>query len=153
MVRQRPRRDRCGDVFKHANNAGSAKHGGVLVLAGDDHAAKSSSTAHQSDHILNACGIPVLYPASVQEYIDYGLHAWAMSRYTGLWVSMKCVTDIIESGAVVDFDPDRVKIELPTDFVLPARWPEHPLARHRARYGSADEQLQVVCRAGLRARQ
>jgi indolepyruvate ferredoxin oxidoreductase len=90
--------DRCGDVFKHANNAGSAKHGGVLVLAGDDHAAKSSSTAHQSDHILNACGIPVLYPSSVQEYIDYGLHAWAMSRYTGLWVSMKCVTDIIESA-------------------------------------------------------
>jgi indolepyruvate ferredoxin oxidoreductase len=121
--------DRCGDVFKHANNAGSAKFGGVLVLAGDDHAAKSSSTAHQSDHILNACGIPVLYPASVQEYIDYGLHAWAMSRYTGLWVSMKCVTDIIESGAVVDFDPERVKIEMPTDFTLPEgglniRWPD-----------------------------
>ncbi|NGZ87602.1 indolepyruvate ferredoxin oxidoreductase family protein [Duganella aceris] len=121
--------DRCGDVFKHANNAGSAQHGGVLVLAGDDHAAKSSSTAHQSDHILNACGIPVLYPSSVQEYIDYGLHAWAMSRYTGLWVSMKCVTDIIESGAVVDFDPDRVQIKLPTDFELPAgglniRWPD-----------------------------
>jgi indolepyruvate ferredoxin oxidoreductase len=121
--------DRCGDVFKHANNAGSAKFGGVLVLAGDDHAAKSSSTAHQSDHILNACGIPVLYPASVQEYIDYGLHAWAMSRYTGLWVSMKCVTDIIESGAVVDFDPDRVKIVVPTDFALPEgglniRWPD-----------------------------
>ena len=121
--------DRCGDVFKHANNAGSARHGGVLVLAGDDHAAKSSSTAHQSDHILNACGIPVLYPSSVQEYIDYGLHAWAMSRYTGLWVSMKCVTDIIESGAVVDFDPDRVQITLPTDFTLPEgglniRWPD-----------------------------
>jgi indolepyruvate ferredoxin oxidoreductase len=121
--------DRCGDVFKHANNAGSAAHGGVLVLAGDDHAAKSSSTAHQSDHILAACGIPVLYPSSVQEYIDYGLHAWAMSRYTGLWVSMKCVTDIIESGAVVDFDPDRVQIVTPTDFELPAgglniRWPD-----------------------------
>lgn len=121
--------DRCGDVFKHANNAGSARFGGVLVLAGDDHAAKSSSTAHQSDHILNACGIPVLYPASVQEYIDYGLHAWAMSRYTGLWVSMKCVTDIIESGAVVDFDPDRVQIVTPTDFALPEgglniRWPD-----------------------------
>ncbi|WP_426340916.1 indolepyruvate ferredoxin oxidoreductase family protein [Pseudoduganella sp. S-14] len=121
--------DRCGDVFKHANNAGSSKHGGVLVLAGDDHAAKSSSTAHQSDHILNACGIPVLYPSSVQEYLDYGLHAWAMSRYTGLWVSMKCVTDIIESGAVVDFDPDRVQIKMPEDFELPPgglniRWPD-----------------------------
>jgi indolepyruvate ferredoxin oxidoreductase len=121
--------DRCGDVFKHGNNAGSSKNGGVLVLAGDDHAAKSSSTAHQSDHILNACGIPVLYPSSVQEYIDYGLHAWAMSRYTGLWVSMKCVTDIIESGAVVDFDPDRVQIVTPLDFELPPdglniRWPD-----------------------------
>jgi indolepyruvate ferredoxin oxidoreductase len=121
--------DRCGDVFKHGNNAGSSKFGGVVILAGDDHAAKSSSTAHQSDHILTACGIPVLYPSSVQEYIDYGLHAWAMSRYTGLWVSMKCVTDIIESGAVVDFDPDRVQITAPTEFDLPAdglniRWPD-----------------------------
>ena len=121
--------DRCGDVFKHGNNAGSSKFGGVVILAGDDHAAKSSSTAHQSDHILTACGIPVLYPSSVQEYIDYGLHAWAMSRYTGLWVSMKCVTDIIESGAVVDFDPDRVQINVPTEFVMPEgglniRWPD-----------------------------
>ncbi|MFC3108467.1 indolepyruvate ferredoxin oxidoreductase family protein [Undibacterium arcticum] len=121
--------DRCGDVFKHANMAGSAKHGGVLVLAGDDHAAKSSTTAHQSEHILKACGIPVLYPSSVQEFIDYGLHAWAISRYTGLWVSMKCVTDIVESGASVDFDPDRVKIVLPQDFELPPgglniRWPD-----------------------------
>ncbi|TFW25020.1 indolepyruvate ferredoxin oxidoreductase family protein [Massilia arenosa] len=121
--------DRCGDVFKHANAAGTSPHGGVLVLAGDDHAAKSSSTAHQSDHILTACGIPVLYPSSVQEYLDYGLHAWAMSRYTGLWVAMKCVTDVIESGAVVDFDPDRVQTVIPTDFELPAdglniRWPD-----------------------------
>jgi indolepyruvate ferredoxin oxidoreductase len=121
--------DRCGDVFKHANSAGSSKHGGVLVIAGDDHAAKSSSIAHQSDHILTACGIPVLYPSSVQEYIDYGLHGWAMSRYTGLWVAMKCVTDVIESGAVVDFDPDRVQTVIPTDFELPEgglniRWPD-----------------------------
>jgi indolepyruvate ferredoxin oxidoreductase len=121
--------DRCGDVFKHGNSAGSSKYGGVLVLAGDDHAAKSSSIAHQSDHILNACGIPVLYPSSVQEYLDYGLHAWAMSRYTGLWVSMKCVTDIIESGAVVDLDPDRVQVVTPDDFELPPgglniRWPD-----------------------------
>ncbi|MGS0742259.1 indolepyruvate ferredoxin oxidoreductase family protein [Glaciimonas sp. GG7] len=112
--------DRCGDVFKHANMAGTSKHGGVLVLAGDDHAAKSSTTAHQSEHILNACGIPVLYPSSVQEYLDYGMHGWAMSRYTGLWVSMKCVTDLVESGASVDLDPDRVKIVLPTDFEMPA---------------------------------
>lgn len=124
--------DRCGDVFKHANMAGSSPLGGVLVLAGDDHAAKSSTTAHQSEHILKACGIPVLYPSSVQEYLDYGLHGWAMSRYTGLWVAMKCVTDIVESGASVEFDPDRVQIALPTDFELPEgglniRWPDSVL--------------------------
>ena len=121
--------DRCGDVFKHANMAGTARHGGVLVLAGDDHAAKSSTTAHQSEHILKACGIPVLYPSSVQEYLDYGLHGWAMSRYTGLWVAMKCVTDIVESGASVELDPERVQIVLPEDFDLPPgglniRWPD-----------------------------
>ncbi len=121
--------DRCGDVFKHANAAGSAKHGGVLVLAGDDHGAKSSTPAHQSEHILKACGIPVLYPSSVQEYLDFGLHGWAMSRYTGLWVAMKCVTDVVESGATVDIDPDRVQIVLPEDFEMPAnglniRWPD-----------------------------
>jgi indolepyruvate ferredoxin oxidoreductase len=121
--------DRSGDVFKHANGAGTAPHGGVLVLAGDDHAAKSSTNAHQSEHILKACGIPVLYPSSVQEYLDYGLHGWAMSRYTGLWVALKCVTDIVESGATVDIDPGRVKIILPDDFAMPAgglniRWPD-----------------------------
>ena len=111
--------DRCGDVFKHANMAGTSQHGGVLVIAGDDHAAKSSTTAHQSEHILKACGIPVLYPSSVQEYLDYGLHGWAMSRFTGLWVSLKCVTDIVESGMSVMIDPQRVQPILPTDFVLP----------------------------------
>ena len=111
--------DRCGDVFKHANMAGTSKHGGVLVLAGDDHAAKSSTTAHQSEHILNACGIPVLYPSSVQEYLDYGMHGFALSRYTGLWTALKCVTDIVESGAVVEIDPERVQPIIPTDLVLP----------------------------------
>ncbi|KAF1045868.1 MAG: hypothetical protein GAK35_01224 [Herbaspirillum frisingense] len=110
--------DRCCDVFKHANMAGTSKHGGVLVIAGDDHAAKSSTAAHQSEHILKACGIPVLYPSTVQEYLDYGLHGWAMSRYTGLWVAMKCVTDLVESGMSVMIDPDRVKIQIP-DFELP----------------------------------
>ena len=146
--------DRCGDVFKHANNAGTAKHGGVLVLAGDDHAAKSSSTAHQSDHILTACGIPVLYPSSVQEYLDFGLHAWAMSRYTGLWVSMKCVTDIVESGAVgrPRPGPRADRSCRPTSSCreggLNIRWPDAVLDQE-----VADEQLQVVRRAGLCPRQ
>src|SRR5437868_2675729 len=102
--------DRSMDVLKHANSAGSARHGGVLLLAGDDHAAKSSTVAHQSEHVLMAAGIPVLYPSNVQEYLDYGLHGWAMSRYSGLWVAMKCVTDVVESTASVDIDPDRVEV-------------------------------------------
>ena len=121
--------DRCGDVFKHANTAGTSKHGGVLVLAGDDHAAKSSTLAHQSEHILKACCIPVLNPANVQEYLDFGLHGFALSRYAGLWVGFKCVTDVVESGASVYIDPQRVQVKIPTDFVLPPgglgiRWPD-----------------------------
>jgi indolepyruvate ferredoxin oxidoreductase len=124
--------DRCGDVFKHANAAGSSKHGGVLVLAGDDHGAKSSTLPHQSDHIFKACGLPVFYPSSVQEYLDHGLHAWAMSRYSGLWAAMKTVTEVVESSASVEIDPERVKIILPEDFDMPAgglniRWPDPPL--------------------------
>ncbi len=126
--------DRTGDVFKHANSAGSSQHGGVLVLAGDDHAAKSSTLAHQSEHIFKACGLPVLFPSNVQEYLDFGLHGWAMSRYSGLWVALKCVTDVVESSASVDIDPHRTEIVLPTDFILPEgglniRWPDPPLVQ------------------------
>ncbi|MBI2319428.1 MAG: indolepyruvate ferredoxin oxidoreductase family protein, partial [Betaproteobacteria bacterium] len=121
--------DRCGDVFKHANAAGSAKYGGVLVLVGDDHAAKSSTLAHQSEHILKACCIPVVHPANVQEYLDYGLHGFALSRFCGCWVGFKCVTDVIESGMSVDLDPRRAEVAIPADFALPAgglniRWPD-----------------------------
>jgi len=126
--------DRCGDVFKHANAAGTSRHGGVLVVAGDDHPAKSSTLPHQSDHILKACGIPVLFPASVQEVIDYGMLGWAMSRYAGVWVGMKCITDIVEVSASVEVDPDRVSLVLPQDFILPPdglniRLPDTPLAQ------------------------
>jgi indolepyruvate ferredoxin oxidoreductase len=121
--------DRCGDVFKHANSAGTSKHGGVLVLAGDDHAAKSSTLAHQSEHILKACCIPVLNPANVQDYLDFGLHGFAISRYSGCWVGFKCVTDVVESGASVIVDPERVQVKLPADFAMPQgglniRWPD-----------------------------
>jgi indolepyruvate ferredoxin oxidoreductase len=121
--------DRCGDVFKHANAAGTAKHGGVLVLAGDDHAAKSSTLPHQSEHIFKACLIPVLNPANVQDYLDLGVHGFAMSRYSGCWIAFKCVTDVVESGASVIVDPERVKVRLPENFPLPPgglniRWPD-----------------------------
>ncbi len=124
--------DRSMDVFKHANNAGTAPHGGVLVLAGDDHGAKSSTVAYQSEHDFISAGIPVLYPANVQEYLDYGLHGWAMSRFAGVWVGMKCVTEVVESSASVELDPERPQIVLPTDFDMPEgglniRWPDSPL--------------------------
>src|SRR6266542_4706897 len=105
--------DRCGDVFKHANSAGTSKHGGVLVLAGDDHAAKSSTLAHQSEHAVDAAMIPVLYPTGVQEIIELGLHGFAMSRYSGCYVALKVVSETVDSSASIDVDPQRVKIVTP----------------------------------------
>ena len=129
--------DRSGDVFKHANYAGTAAAGGVLVVAGDDHAARSSAVAHQSEHIFSACAMPVLAPAGVQEILDFGLHGWAMSRYTGCWVALKLSADIVESSATVEIDAARVQVRTPTDFELPAdglhiRWPDPQTAQeHR----------------------
>src|SRR5499433_1639000 len=77
--------DRSGDALRHGNLAGSSKHGGVLVLAGDDHTCKSSTTAHQSEYALMDANIPILNPSGVQEILDFGLHGWAMSRYSGAW--------------------------------------------------------------------
>ena len=126
--------DRCGDVFKHANMAGTSQHGGVVAVAGDDHVAKSSSLAHQSDHICKACGLPVFFPSNVQEILDLGLHAFAMSRFSGLWTSLKTIQEVVESSTTVSVDPDRVNIVLPTDFDMPEgglhiRWPDAPLAQ------------------------
>ena len=107
--------DRSGDVFRHANSAGTSKHGGVLALMGDDHTAESSTTAHQSEFNFVNVVIPVLNPAGVQEIIDYGLYGWAMSRYTGAWVGLKCMHDTVESTGVVDGNLDRVNIVIPGD--------------------------------------
>jgi len=126
--------DRCGDVFKHANSAGTWKHGGILAVAGDDHAARSSTVAHQSEHAFKAAMMPVLVPAGVQDYLDLGLHGWAMSRYSGCWVGFKAVADTVESSASVEVSPDRVRIVLPTDYALPTdglniRWPDDRLVQ------------------------
>ena len=116
--------DRSGDALKHGSYSGSAPNGGVLVLAGDDHGAKSSTTAHQSDHAFIHFGMPFLNPSSVQDYLDLGLHGFAMSRHSGCWIGMKCVTDIIESSASVDIDPNRPSITIPDrdGEGLAARW-------------------------------
>ena len=128
--------DRCSDVFKHANMAGTARHGGVIALAGDDHISKSSTAAHQSDHIFKACGTPVFFPSNVQDILDMGLHAFAMSRFSGLWSGMKTIQEVVESSASVSVEPDRVNIILPEDFQMPPgglhiRWPDAPLEQEQ----------------------
>lgn len=111
--------DRCGDVFKHMNHAGTSLHGGVLLVAGDDHGAYSSTLPHQSDHLFSASMIPLLYPCNVQEYLDLGIHGWAMSRFSGCTVAFKALADTVESSASVDADPFRVDVKIPHDFVMP----------------------------------
>lgn len=105
--------DRAGDALKHGSYAGSSRHGGVLVLVGDDHGAKSSTVAHQSDHALIHFGMPYFNPATVQDYLDYGLYGFAVSRFSGCWIGMKCVTDTIESSASVEVSPDQAPVVLP----------------------------------------
>jgi indolepyruvate ferredoxin oxidoreductase len=124
--------DRSGDVFKHANAFGTSKHGGVLLVAGDDHACKSSTLPHQSEHAFDAAMIPVLYPTGVQDIIDLGLHGFAMSRYSGCYVAFKCISDTVDASASIMIDTDSPKIVLPEDFQLPAggvsiRWPDSPM--------------------------
>src|SRR6186997_1258001 len=111
--------DRCGDVFRHANFAGSSKHGGVLALMGDDHTAESSTTAHQSEYHFVDVMIPILNPAGVQEIIDYGLYGFAMSRYCGTWSALKCMHETVESTGVIDGNLERVQIVTPDDFLMP----------------------------------
>ncbi|QBM30503.1 indolepyruvate ferredoxin oxidoreductase family protein [Hydrogenophaga pseudoflava] len=123
--------DRCSDVFKHANMAGTTPWGGVIAVAGDDHVAKSSTAAHQSDHIFKACGLPVFFPSTVQEILDLGLHAFAMSRFSGVWTGMKTIQEIVESSATAMIDPERVQIVIP-EFDMPPgglhiRWPDAAL--------------------------
>jgi len=112
--------DRSGDVFRHANLAGTSKHGGVLALMGDDHTAESSTTAHQSEFHFVDVMMPILNPAGVQEIIDYALYGWAMSRYTGTWTALKCMHETVESTGVVDGSLNRVQIVTPSDFLMPA---------------------------------
>ena len=124
--------DRTSDVFKHANLAGTTPWGGVIAVAGDDHVAKSSTAAHQSDHIFKACGLPVFFPATVQEILDLGIHAFAMSRFSGVWAGMKTIQEIVESSATAMIDPERVQVRIPTDFQMPPggvhiRWPDTAL--------------------------
>jgi indolepyruvate ferredoxin oxidoreductase len=121
--------DRCGDVFRHGNAAGSAKNGGVLCLAGDDHGAKSSTVPHQSDHAFISALMPYLYPSSIHEMIEMGLLGIAMSRYSGCWVGMKVITETVETTAEIDLSDEMKPFIIPSDFEMPPgglnlRWPD-----------------------------
>ena len=124
--------DRSGDALKHGNSAGTAPHGGVLAIAGDDHTCKSSTLAHQSELAFIDASIPILNPAGVEDILDLGLYGWALSRYSGCWVGFKTVAETMDSSASVTLDPERVRVVLPKDFEMPPgglsiRWPDTPL--------------------------
>ncbi len=128
--------DRSMDVIKHGNAFGTSKYGGVLAVAGDDHACKSSTLPHQSEHMFVGASIPVLSPSNVQEVLDLGIFGWELSRYSGCWVALKAITETMDSAISADIDPNRVKIIIPEDFELPdigvhGRWPSTPLEQEK----------------------
>ena len=123
--------DRSGDVFRHGNLAGSAKYGGVLLIAGDDHGCRSSTLPHQSEQAFVAAGIPVLNPAGVAEILDFGIIGMEMSRHSGCWIGFKTTADNLDASSSIELVPDRQIIAPPSvDPVaggLNIRWPDDPM--------------------------
>ncbi|MFN3703526.1 indolepyruvate ferredoxin oxidoreductase family protein [Thermomonas sp.] len=145
--------DRCGDVFKHANAAGTSKYGGVLALAADDHACRSSTLPHGSEDEFVSAMMPVLNPAGVQDILDMGVLGWAMSRYTGRWVGFKTIAETVESSASVEVDPFALEIVLPGDdeFAMPPgglniRWPDPPMEQEMRLHRYAVKAAQAFAR-------
>lgn len=144
--------DRSVDALKHANAAGTSAHGGVLALAGDDHGCQSSTLAHQSEQVYAAAMMPILNPATVQEYLDFGLYGFAMSRFSGCWVGFKAISEAVESSASVYVDADRIKIVMPRDFDMPPgglhiRWPDPPLDAEARLHGPKMRAVAAFARA------
>ena len=144
--------DRSMDVFKHANLAGTSRHGGVLAVAGDDHGCQSSTLAHQSEHLFESAMMPILNPASVQEYLDFGVLGYALSRYSGCWIGFKAIAETVETATSIEIDPDRVKIIMPTDFEMPVgglniRWPAPPLEAEVRLHGPRMQAVAAFARA------
>ncbi len=126
--------DRSGDAFHHGNAYGTAPNGGVLLAVGDDHVAKSSTTAHQSEYALVHASIPILHPATIEEIVSYGLLGWAMSRFSGAWVALKLVTDLVDSAATVDLSAlphPTIPEARPTPSGLHIRTPDTPQDQER----------------------
>ena len=144
--------DRSMDVLKHGNAAGTSQYGGVIALAGDDHGCQSSTLPHQSEQVFAAAMIPVVNPATVQEYLDFGILGFALSRYSGCWIGFKAISETVESGASVWVDPERIKIVMPTDFQIPAgglgiRNPVPPMDQERRLHGPKMAAVHAFVRA------
>ena len=144
--------DRSGDALRHANLAGTSPLGGVVALLGDDHTCESSTTAHHSEYAMVDASIPVLNPAGVQEILDFGLYAFALSRYSGCWTALKCIHDTVEAAASVEIGPERVRIVLPDDPAIPPeglgiRWPDTPQEQEVRLYERKLEAVKAFCRA------
>ena len=145
--------DRCGDVFKHANAAGTSPKGGVLAIAGDDHGCKSSTIPHQSDHAFAAALIPMVFPSSVHEFVEMGLFAIAMSRFSGLWSGMKTIADTVETSAAVDLTGEsRVFIEPEFEFTQGGphwRWPDPPMVQDKRLQNKGQAALAFAAANGI----
>jgi indolepyruvate ferredoxin oxidoreductase len=102
--------DRAGDALKHGNAYGSSPHDGVLVVAGDDHGCVSSSMPHQSDHAFMAWGMPIVQPACVAEFLEFGMYGYDLSRFSGAWVGMAALSEVVESGSTVDLDTVKSRV-------------------------------------------
>lgn len=144
--------DRSLDALKHANSAGTSPHGGVLALAGDDHGCQSSTLAHQSEQVFASALIPVLNPATLQDYLDLGLLGIALSRFSGCWVGFKAISETVESSASINSDISRLVINQPTDFEMPPgglgiRWPDPPLEQERRLHGPKMAAVAAFARA------
>ncbi len=145
--------DRSGDVLRHVNLAGTSRHGGALALMGDDHTAESSTTAHQSDFHFVDVMMPILSPAGVQEILDYGLYGFALSRYAGVWVGLKCLKDTVEFDGLRRRLARPRAIVTPTDFRHAAGRAQHPAGRSGAGAGGAAAGEQARRDARLHPRQ
>ena len=144
--------DRSLDALKHANSAGSSKNGGVIALAGDDHGCQSSTLAHQSEQVFAAALMPVINPATLQDYLDLGILGFALSRFSGCWVGFKAISETVESSASIISDIDRIPIVTPDDFEMPPgglsiRWPDPPLEAERRLHGPKMEAVAAFARA------
>jgi len=144
--------DRAGDALKHGNAYGSSPHGGVLVVAGDDHGCVSSSMPHQSDFAMMAWHMPILNPSNVAEMLEFGAYGFALSRFSGAWIGFKAISETVESGSTVDLDALTTEWNAPVDFAPPAgglhnRWPDLPSLAIEARLAAKLDAVRSFARA------